>query len=252
MFSSYYYFSILQQNMLSVNRNLLYICTYLYTHICIHTPKHKCICIYIHIFISISICVYIYIYNTLFIINLNYKLYACKLNLDNKLLFLYSSNATYAPNGEYILVSTLDSTHRLFSSAQGGSLPGAKGIEYLKSFKSHVNARYSIFSSMKSSIIDGHTKAYFASGSEDNQVIPYLYILYLCMYIYMYIYMYIHTSVFIYPCLHACRYIYRYMTFEHNTLKISEHHAKMHINTFTYTNRYVFNHMNAYILLFRI
>jgi hypothetical protein len=102
-------------------------------------------------------------------------LYACTLiiTLDDKLFFLYSSNATYAPNGEYVLVSTLDSTHRLFSSAQGGSLPGANGIEYLKSFNSHVNARYSTFSSMSSSIIDGLTKAYFASGSEDDQVDTY-------------------------------------------------------------------------------
>ena len=82
----------------------------------------------------------------------------------------FSSNVSYAPNGEYVLVSTLNSKHRLFATKHDGPIPGPFGPKYVKSYSSHINKKYSIFSAM-SSFCDGNTTgSYFASGSEDSRV----------------------------------------------------------------------------------
>ena len=89
----------------------------------------------------------------------------------NIITFLwFSSSVTYAPNSEYLLVSTLDSKHRLFATKHGGSLPGSPAPMYVKAYKSHINKKYSIFSSISTFHNGDVTGSYLASGSEDNMV----------------------------------------------------------------------------------
>ncbi|CAN0392780.1 unnamed protein product, partial [Phaeothamnion confervicola] len=68
------------------------------------------------------------------------------------------SYVKYAPNGKYVLAGTLDGMLRLWGTVE-------QRCE--KTYKSHVNAKYSIFSTF----VVTHPKAKFvASGSEDNNV----------------------------------------------------------------------------------
>ena len=78
---------------------------------------------------------------------------------------------TFAPNGQHLVVSSLDSIHRLFcyksSSAYSSNVAGPK---YLKSFKSHYNKRFSIITAVASFRKENVSGSYLMSGSEDNQV----------------------------------------------------------------------------------
>ena len=73
------------------------------------------------------------------------------------------------------------------------------GPKYIKSFKSHVNKKYSMFSSI-ALFQNGNTiGSYFVSGSEDNKVrlfwLFFAYFLYVCL------------SIYVYFCVSPCQYV---------------------------------------------
>jgi len=80
---------------------------------------------------------------------------------------LYSDNSpavscvNFSYGGEFLLVSTLDDTHRLYNN-QGPKIQ----TKCLKSYKGHVNKRYSIFSAMYISQYGNM----IVSGSDDKKV----------------------------------------------------------------------------------
>ena len=80
---------------------------------------------------------------------------------------LYSDNSpavscvNFSHGGEFLLVSTLDDTHRLYNN-QGNKFP----TKCLKQYKGHLNKRYSIFSSLYISQFG----SMIVSGSDDKKV----------------------------------------------------------------------------------
>ena len=68
------------------------------------------------------------------------------------------------------MISSLDSCHRLYTCKNGSIMATPDCPKYLKTFKSHINSRYSMISSMSSFRKEGVTGSYLAGGSEDNQV----------------------------------------------------------------------------------
>lgn len=74
------------------------------------------------------------------------------------------SNATYSPNGRYILISSLDSTHRLFDC------PDAANAVYVESYRAHLNTKYSILSRLSRYQNRDTIGSYIISGSEDNKI----------------------------------------------------------------------------------
>jgi hypothetical protein len=77
---------------------------------------------------------------------------------------------TYSPNGQYLVVSSLDSVHRLYSCESNGFMEEPIGPKFLRSLKSHLNKRYSIFSSISLFCEGDILGSYLVSGSEDNMV----------------------------------------------------------------------------------
>ena len=77
---------------------------------------------------------------------------------------------TYSPNGQYLVISSLDSVHRLFSLGNRGSVEEPDNPKFLRHFKSHSNKRYSIFSSVSLFCEGDILGSYIVSGSEDNMV----------------------------------------------------------------------------------
>ena len=78
---------------------------------------------------------------------------------------------TFAPNGQHLVVSSLDSIHRLFCyKISGAYSSNSAGPKYLKSFKLHYNKRFSIITAVTSFQNKNVSGSYLVSGSEDNQV----------------------------------------------------------------------------------
>jgi hypothetical protein len=79
------------------------------------------------------------------------------------------------PSDEYILVSTLDDTHRLYSNSNTAfnksSNQNSNQIQCVQQYTGHVNKSFSIFSSFYRNNILGDN---IISGSEDNNVRYYL------------------------------------------------------------------------------
>jgi WD40 repeat protein len=86
-------------------------------------------------------------------------------------LVFYRSSVTFAPNGQHLVVSSLDSIHRLFCYKSSNAFSSnSAGPKYLKSFKSHYNKRFSIITAVTSFRNKNVSGSYLVSGSEDNQV----------------------------------------------------------------------------------
>jgi len=69
----------------------------------------------------------------------------------------------HSPAGEFLIVSTLDDTHRLYSSSE----PQKDGI--LREYRGHSNQKYSILTDVLPSAYHGGPSA-LVSGSDDNNV----------------------------------------------------------------------------------
>ena len=76
------------------------------------------------------------------------------------------ASVSYAANGQYLLVSALDSTHRMFSCP----LDTPDNTVYVDAYKAHLNTKYSVLSRI--SLYQGGAKdmSYIVSGSEDNKL----------------------------------------------------------------------------------
>ena len=72
------------------------------------------------------------------------------------------SSISYTNNGDYILVSTLDDTHRLY----GNIIPEAVKPACIKLYKGHSNRKYNIFATT----YYRNNKSYIISGSENNLI----------------------------------------------------------------------------------
>jgi len=74
------------------------------------------------------------------------------------------ASASYAANGRYVLVSSLDSTHRLFHC------PGGESAALVDTYRGHVTAKYSVQSRLARYRRDGDGGSYVVSGLEDGKV----------------------------------------------------------------------------------
>ncbi len=76
------------------------------------------------------------------------------------------ASASYSANGRYVLVSTLDSTHRLFHC------PGGEAASLVDTYRAHVTAKYSVQSRLARHRREGGGDggSYVVSGSEDGKV----------------------------------------------------------------------------------
>ena len=85
------------------------------------------------------------------------------------ILYVCRSCASYSPNAEYILASSLNSSHRLIpigGEAAAAGNGGASGGSELICYSGHVNEKYSI----SSSIYSNPHGDFILSGSEDGKV----------------------------------------------------------------------------------
>lgn len=87
------------------------------------------------------------------------------------------SNVVFSQSGQYMICSTLDSTHRLYRIPNNDTLLSFQGgscsIDVCKRYLSHTNKRYSIFSAVSSVWDEARSSSvgsYLASGSEDNKI----------------------------------------------------------------------------------
>ncbi len=88
--------------------------------------------------------------------------------LTRSFLTTLRSSVCYAPNSDYLLISSLDSVHRLHDcrDLRGRPQDVPPQPQVVRSYVGHVNSKFSVFSA----ICNVGSDALVLSGSENNQV----------------------------------------------------------------------------------